>query len=465
MSTHIDTIAAVSTPPGKGGVAIIRISGIDALTVAEKVFKTASGKRITDYQKRTQIYGYITDGDFTVDDGMLTHFPAPNSYTGETVVEISCHGGILVTRRVLECVLASGARYADAGEFTRRAFINGKLTLTEAEAIGTLLEAKSEEQIKLSATASRERLTERIDGIRERLTGLLSSMYARIDYPEEDLGDFTDKELEDSLEEISKDTEQLLSTYKTGRAINEGITAVICGKPNVGKSTLYNMLVGDDAAIVTDIAGTTRDIIERTVPLGRVILRLLDTAGIRDTASDAVERIGIARTREAIRSAGLIIAVFDLSRRADEEDEALIEEIKKTNAAKIAIYNKNDLEICHLFDKTLTKGIFDREITASAIKDCAETHSELAKAVDTLFTDERLVTGNDAIVATARQHAALKRALEGIKLAKEGIRQGIAQDAVSTDAELALGAISEVDGKAVTDAVVSDIFKKFCVGK
>jgi tRNA modification GTPase len=202
MSTHIDTIAAVSTPPGKGGVAIIRLSGDDTYDIVAKVFRPISGKDIAAYPNRTQIYGYITDGDEAIDDGMLTFFKAPHSYTGEDVAEISCHGGVLVTRQVLEAVLSAGARYAEGGEFTRRAFVNGKLTLTEAEAIGALLEAKSVEQIKLSSGSSRAKLNEKIDSIRGEITGLLSSMYARIDYPEEDLGDFTDSELHAALTKI-----------------------------------------------------------------------------------------------------------------------------------------------------------------------------------------------------------------------------------------------------------------------
>ena len=257
-----NVIAAISTPPGKGGVAVIRISGDGAFEIAEKIFLPISNKKISDYPPRTQIYGYVIYNEEKIDDGMLTLFPAPRSYTGEDTVEISCHGGMLITRTVLEAVLSAGAVPAEAGEFTRRAFINGKLSLSEAEAIGTLLEASSYEQIKLSSSPARTKLNEAISSVRNGLISLMSSIYARIDYPDEDLGEFSDEESKNALIRIRSELDRLIATYRTGRAINEGISTVICGKPNVGKSTLYNLLIGEDAAIVTDIAGTTRDILE-----------------------------------------------------------------------------------------------------------------------------------------------------------------------------------------------------------
>ena len=296
-----NVIAQVSTPPGKGGVAVIRMSGAGAFKIAEKVFLPISKKQIADYPARTQIYGYIIYNEERVDDGMLTLFPAPHSYTGEDTVEISCHGGILVTRTVLEALFAAGAVSAEAGEFTRRAFINGKLSLSEAEAIGTLLEATSREQIRLSASPARKKLTEAINSIRDGLVSLMSSIYARIDYPDEDLGEFSDNETVEELTKIRTELVRLINTYKTGRAINEGISTVICGKPNVGKSTLYNLLAGEDAAIVTDVAGTTRDILERTVSLGRVTLKITDTAGVRSGEDiDKVEKIGIGKSKDRI---------------------------------------------------------------------------------------------------------------------------------------------------------------------
>jgi tRNA modification GTPase len=244
MNNLTQVIAAVSTPPGKGGVAIIRMSGYGAFEIAERVFHPISGKSFSEAKARMQVYGHIVSEGEIVDDVLATRFPAQNSYTGEDTVEIGCHGGILVTRCVLEALLRAGARLAEAGEFTRRAFINGRLSLTEAEAISDLLEAQSTEQLKLSGSKARRRLGERISSIRQSLVGLMSSVYARIDYPDEDLGDFTDGELRVSLYNIKEDCESLLASYRTGRAISEGVKTVICGKPNVGKSSLYNLLLG-----------------------------------------------------------------------------------------------------------------------------------------------------------------------------------------------------------------------------
>ena len=463
-----NVIAAISTPPGKGGVAVIRMSGKGAFEIAERVFVPISGKKISDYPARTQIYGYIIYNDEKIDDGMLTLFPAPRSYTGEDTVEISCHGGILVTRTVLEALLTAGAVPAEAGEFTCRAFINGKLSLSEAEAIGTLLEATGKEQIKLSSGPARAKLNAAIDEITNSLTSLMSSIYARIDYPDEDLGEFTDEESLQTLIAIRKKLQRLIDTYRTGRAINEGISTVICGKPNVGKSTLYNLLIGEDAAIVTDVAGTTRDILERTVPLGRVTLRITDTAGVRSGDEvGTVEKIGIGRSKDKILSCELILAVFDLSREMDESDRELIEEISKAQGYKICVFNKCDLVgDAPVFDTALLpKDIFGQTVYISADQDNAGTLKTLAELINRLFTDEKISSGHDAIVSSARQHSALIRARELIDAAIDAYSMGLPADASSFEVEMALASISEIDGRAVAENVVNDIFSKFCVGK
>ena len=464
MNSLTQVIAAVSTPPGKGGVAIIRMSGDGAFEIAEKAFKPISGKNISDYPTRTQIYGHIIYNEEKIDDVLLTRFPAPHSYTGEDTVEIGCHGGILVTRTVLETLLAYGARAAEAGEFTRRAFINGRLTLTEAEAISDLLEAKSRDQMRLSSDTARARLSERIGEIRQSLVELMSSIYARIDYPDEDLGDFTDEEVFDRLNGIYGKIDSLLTTYRTGRAITEGVRTVICGKPNVGKSTLYNILAGEDAAIVTDIEGTTRDVLERTVPLGRVMLRIADTAGIRsDESADVIERIGIEKSRDFIEKSELLFVIFDVSQEFDEKDALILREVDKSSAVKIAILNKADKE--RKFDESRLSGLFEHTLTASAKDGDEELIGALTRLCDSLFTDERIVIGEDAIISSARQHAALIRARDFVSVAIEDMSAGFPQDAVSTDIERALGGISELDGRAVSEEIVSDIFSKFCVGK
>ena len=494
MATCFDTVAAISTPPGKGGVALIRISGAEADKVASRVFVPASGKPYSEIKPRFATYGYVVNAECgtqnveygaskasfnitgekdsakskslqaeMIDDVLLTRFPAPNSFTGEDVVEICCHGGVLVTRCVLEEILRAGARAAEAGEFTRRAFISGKLSLTEAEAVGTLLEASSREQIRLSSEPSRRALSDKVSEIRKALVSIMSSVYARIDYPDEDLGDYDDDELAKELSAIRSKLAALASTYRTGRAITEGITTVIAGKPNVGKSSLYNLLVGEDAAIVTDIAGTTRDVLERCVPIGKVMLRLYDTAGIRDDEkADAVEKIGIRKSRESMEKCKLLFAVFDNSREFDSEDEALLSEISKLESEKIAIINKSDLT--EKFDRTKLDGIFSHVIFTTTANE-ATTVSALREAVEELFTDGSISVGRDAIVFSARQHAAITAALDSLGAAEEDLSLGFAQDAVSGHIERAIGAIGELDGRQVGEEIVADIFSKFCVGK
>ena len=463
---HGNVIAAISTPPGKGGVAVIRVSGDGATDIAERVFFPISGKSIESYPDRTQIYGYIKYNNEYIDDGMLTVFRGPRSYTGEDTVEISCHGGILITATVLEALFAAGAVPAEAGEFTRRAFINGKLSLSEAEAIGTLLEASTHEQIRLSASDSRARLNEATEAIRYDITDVMSSIYARIDYPDEDLGEFTDLECRERLLSIKEKVKSLMDTYRTGHAINEGISAVICGKPNVGKSTLYNLIVGEDAAIVTDIAGTTRDVLEKTVSLGRVLIKIADTAGLRqNNAVDVVEKIGIERTVGRIASAELILAMFDLSRPFDDEDRELIEQLSVSHAHKICILNKHDTGTVS-FDRSLVQtGVFDEIIEISARDMEDDARGRLTELINRLFTDEKIACGHEAIVSSARQHAALLRAYGFINTAIDAYDIGLPADAASSDIEMALGAIAELDGRGVTESVVTDIFAKFCVGK
>ena len=462
MNNFTSVIAAVSTPPGKGGVAIIRISGDGALDIAASVFRPKSNKDFRLAAPRMQIRGDIFYGNELIDDGMATYFKSPASYTGEDTVEIACHGGVLVTNTVLEAIFAAGAHPAEPGEFTRRAFINGKLSLIEAEAIGNLLEAESREQIKLTSSKSREALAQKIAEIRDSLTSVLSSIYARIDYPDEDLGDFSDRETVKILKDTAKRIERLIATYQTGKAISEGVRTVICGKPNVGKSSIYNLLLGRDAAIVTDIEGTTRDVLSEKIPLGRVMLNLSDTAGVRNSTLDPIEKIGIERSRKKINDAELILAVFDLSREFTDEDAEFVSRLSSIPAAKIAVLNKCDLK--ESFDSSRLTGIFDAYIKISAENGAEEAICDLADIITSLFTDEKISIGNEAVISTARQNAELTRSLELINSAISAYNEGFSADAASSDIERALGAIAELDGRAVSEEVVKDIFAKFCVG-
>jgi len=453
------TIAAISTPPGKGGVAVIRISGPDASAVADRMFLPRNGQPLSAARARMQIFGDILLDGEPIDDGLAARFVAPYSYTGEDTVEISCHGGFLITKMVLSAAFAAGAEPAAAGEFTRRAFLNGKLSLTDAEAIGNLLEASSAAAVKLASAKSRDKLSAAMDGIRADAVSLMGSLFARIDYPDEDLGDFSDAESISLLRSLLGRLDALIESYRTGRAVNEGIATVICGKPNAGKSTLYNLLLGEDAAIVTDIAGTTRDVLERTVPLGQVLLRLSDTAGIRETA-DPVERIGVEKTQARMKEAELVLAVFDTARPLTEEDTALLDTLDTLSTSKIAILNKSDL--APAWDASEIEKRIPRTLSLSAK---GGDGASLRKEVEALFTNGDLTVGEDAIVSSARQHAGLLTAREHLSLALDAYLSGLPTDAAASDIERAIAALGELCGKSVSEAIVSDIFSRFCVGK
>ncbi len=453
------TVTAISTPPGKGGVALIRTSGPDAVSIVSRCFFPRSGKDFSATPSRTVVYGdVIRDGE-RIDDATAVIFRAPHSYTGEDTVEITCHGGVLVTRAVLETLLLAGASAAPAGEFTRRAFLSGKLTLTDAEAIGTLLDAKNYAQIRLCAADARDRLSRRLSDVHDRLLTLVSETYAKIDFPDEELADLSPSELTERLNAIAADLDALLSTYKTGHAISEGIKTVIVGRPNVGKSSLYNLLCGDDYAIVTELEGTTRDVLERTATAGRVTLSLADTAGLRDT-DDPVEKIGVERARAHMQNAELILAVFDGSQPLTDEDAALIAELKQTDIPTVILLNKSDLRL--LPEVRAAFDAFTHVLSLSAKDGSADVLNAL---IESLFIDGDISVNDTAIVTSARQFAALTHARAALSDSLTAFASGLPVDIASSDLEIALGALSELDGRAVSEEIVSGIFSKFCVGK
>lgn len=456
MSELTSTIAAISTPPGKGGVAVIRLSGPLAFEIAGHVFRPR-GKRRPEEAPRTAVYGDFMESGTVVDDGLATAFPAPCSYTGEDTVELSCHGGILITRTILEALFVAGAVPAAPGEFTRRAYLSGRLGLSEAEAIATLLDAKSAAQVHLSAT--RSLLSERIAALFGELLTLVSAEEALIDFPEEDLSEMTEEELSRRLDAISAEIAELCRTYRTGRAVTEGVATAIVGRPNVGKSSLYNLLLGEEAAIVSEVEGTTRDILEKTVPLGRVLLRLFDTAGIRES-SDPIERIGVERARAAIGRADLVLAVFDAAEPLTEDDRALMSELSAVSVPRIAILNKADLP-----ERIEREEIAAHFPTVLSLSARGGSVGPLVRAIDTIFTDGELVIGEDAIVSSARQYAALCRAHEALDRARQAMMVGLPTDMVLFELTEALSALGEVDGRTVSEAVVDEIFRHFCVGK
>ena len=456
-----DTIAAISTPKGKGGVAVIRISGERAIEIGERIFSV----KLSSLEANRAVYGhiYLPNADGTrerIDDGIATVFRAPASFTGEDTVELSCHGGVLVTQSVLAAAFAAGARGATAGEFTRRAFINGKLGLDSAESLASLLEAKSFNQMKLASSGMRGRLGEKCDAIYERLRDVCADLRAGIDFPEEDLTLMSDEELRASLVSSLENAREISKTYKTGRAIAEGIPTVICGRTNSGKSSLYNLLLGQNAAIVTDVEGTTRDVLRDTVEVGGVTLNLADTAGLRET-DDPVERIGIERAYEELERSELILAVIDSSADATESDVEYFEKIKSFPAYKIALLNKCDLAL-NASSQKLAEG-FDVTVTLSA--KTGEGKAELEKIISDAFLDGALDIENDAVVVNERQYGALINAAERLATALEVLDAGYETELVCSDVESAMEALASLTGRAVSEDIVGSIFSKFCVGK
>ena len=459
MNVFDSTVAAISTPFGKGGIAVIRISGDDAVKIAQKVFVPRNKKPLSECEKNV-VFGDIYSEGKIIDTGIATVFYAPHSYTGENTVEISCHGGILLTKTVLESVLASGAQMAGPGEFTRRAFTNGKISLSAAEAVGLAIEAQTDEQLKLAAASSRGVLSKECGKIAEMLKSLISSVYAYIDFPDEDLTDVSTDEMIKKVSEIEDALFKLRSSYKSGHAIGEGIDTVIIGKPNVGKSTLLNLLCRDDVAIVTDIPGTTRDVISKNIPLGRVLIKISDTAGIHKT-EDAVEKIGIERAVGTLMKAELVLAVFDNSKPFDDDDIALCKSLDGISAQKIAFINKCDLD--KKFDKSKIESHFSDIVEISA-KD-GQSFEKIKDIIEGKYIAGEIDYDTVAVLSSARQNKAVITAHECVVRAKETLLSGLTQDIAGMDLESALSSVCEIDGREVSNDIVSDIFSKFCVGK
>ena len=459
----LDTIAAISTPYGKGGIAVLRISGDRAVEIAGQVFQPASGKALSDVAHSTAVYGRISDatnGGRQIDDGIATCFYAPRSFTGEDTVEISCHGGVLITQRVLSSILAAGARAAMPGEFTKRAFINGKMTLTGAEGLGDLLEATTDEQISLARSNMKGTLSDAGKKIYGSLADVLAAIFAHIDYPDEDLAEISLDEMLSIANRAMADLKKLARTYSTGRAVAEGIPTVILGRTNAGKSSLYNRIVGRDAAIVTDIEGTTRDVLTETAKLGRVILRLSDTAGLRESG-DTVEMIGIDRAKRVAEDAELIIAVFDGSREPDSDDEGFISYLASLSGTKIAVVNKSDVGYCEKYDGILK----NMDVVCRLSAESGEGFDSLASAIEKKYIDGQLDTGKDAIISNARQMAAVSSAISALEGAICAIESSLPLEICCAEVENALSALGELDGRTVSEDVVSRIFANFCVGK
>lgn len=446
------TIAAVATPPGVGGIGVVRISGPDAKLVADRVFCAKSGRTIKDSKGYTALFGRVAFGGEIIDEAVALVFCAPKSYTGEDVVELSVHGGTAVVKKVLRAVLQAGAEAAAGGEFTKRAYLNGKLSLTDAELVINVINASGERALRQAMSARDGALYKRIDKVKIMLTRLAAEIGADADYPEEELEGIDLDNLSQRLETVERELSAMLTEYDTGRLVREGIDTAIVGRPNVGKSTLMNMLAGCDRSIVTPIAGTTRDVVEETVMLGDVMLRLSDTAGIHDTR-DQIEKIGVERSRKKLDSAQLVLAVCDGSEPLKREDRELLELCRLKDA--VIVVNKTDLMRAEYIDELMTYELPVVEISAAT----GEGMEELAAAIEKVTGISELAP-DTAVLQNERQRAGIERALQKVTLAKSAMR-----DICGVLVAEAVEQLQGVTGEDVTALVADEIFKNFCVGK
>ncbi|MGN0562850.1 MAG: tRNA uridine-5-carboxymethylaminomethyl(34) synthesis GTPase MnmE [Candidatus Fimenecus sp.] len=453
----MSTIAAIATGQAAGGIGIVRISGENALFVADRIFKTVSGLKLNMLSGYKAAFGTVFLDEKPLDEAIATVFRAPKSYTGEDVVEISCHGGLYVTKQVLRAALQNGAVPAEAGEFTKRAFLNGKLDLAKAEAVMQLISAQGEQARAASFNTLEGALSREIAAVSADLKAVSASLAAWVDYPDEEIEDLSDDTIAHSIDKAIRALQALLARFDSGKVILNGVDTAIVGKPNVGKSTLMNVLVGAEKSIVTDIAGTTRDIVEETVTVGDVILRLSDTAGLRDTA-DTVERIGVERARKRIENAALVLALFDNSVPLTAEDEDLFSLCKGKKA--IAVVNKTDLESA--WDIKLLDTVFNKAVYISAKENTGVENLEkaIAEVLGTADFDSSAAT-----LMNERQHACCLAALESLAEAKTAQDSGLTRDAVNVSLDAAIESLDALTGEKATESVVNEIFSQFCVGK
>ena len=453
----MSTIAAISTPNAVGGIAVIRISGEEALSVAEKIFSPYGSKKVAEMEGYTCAYGIAHDGDERIDDCILTVFRAPHSYTGEDIAELSCHGGLYVTKKILRAALKNGAVNAEGGEFTKRAYLNGKLDLTQAEAVMDIISAKGERELKMAESLREGAAFKKAKLCSDKLMKILGDLAAWADYPEEDIPEVRPEVLAEELKSVRAELLSLIKNYDSGRILREGIATAIIGRPNVGKSTLFNCLSGCERSIVTEIAGTTRDIIEESVRIGDITLRLSDTAGIHET-DDIIEGIGVEMAEKMISSSELVIAVFDGSCPLTEDDLYLINKINKNKT--VAVINKND--VGRQLDTSLLEDKVQHIVYLSAKENTGV--DELYDKIQSIFKLNE-ADFDTATAANERQKKCIDNALEGIESAISSLEIGEMLDAVNILIDEAEQSLLMLTGEKITDAVVDEVFSRFCVGK
>lgn len=453
----MSTIAAISTAQGQGGIGVIRVSGEQAFTIVDKIFKSVSGKKIMDIKGYTALFGHIYNNEEVLDEAVVLKYVAPKSFTGENVVEISCHGGMYITKEVLNAVIMAGASLAEPGEFTKRAYLNGKMDLTEAESVMDIISAKSKSAARAALFVKDGALFKKSQQVKQLLLDKAAHLSAWADYPEEDIPEVSEDSIMEAIDESISILEKLLSTYDMGQVVKEGIDTVIAGRPNAGKSTLMNLLVGREKSIVTNIAGTTRDVVEDTVLVGNVMLKLSDTAGIRDTDNE-IEKIGVQKTFDKINGAGLVIALFDNNEELNSEDIDLINKIKDMPC--IAVINKIDLE-----DKVDKKYITDN------IENVVYISAKQQDNIDELKNMIEKIAGTEdfdpsaGIIANERQRNAIRNAVNSLYEAKESLAMGMTMDAITVSLQETIDYLLELTGEKAGEEIVDSVFHNFCVGK
>ena len=449
------TIAAISTPSGYGGICIVRISGSDAFPICSRIFRRPENKSFDMQKPGTICYGHIVNQDGVIDEVLVTKLAAPATYTREDIAEINCHGGMTAAKSVLQAVIENGARLAEPGEFTKRAFLSGRIDLSQAEAVSDIITAKTELSGKAAAAQLEGRLSEVISAVKSEIISLLAHLEVTIQYPEYDTEDITAAELSERLTSVRKSIEKILSTFRMGDILREGYKAVIAGKPNVGKSMLLNALIGKDKSIVTEIPGTTRDIVDEYVNLNGIPVKLYDTAGIRDT-SDYVESIGVKRSVAALEQADIVLLVIDASRELDEQDLSLIEKTEGLN--RIFILNKSDLEQ----NRSAADFFSDKEhILISAF-----TAANIDSLIDRLFSAASLnLQTEEAVISNARHRDCLQAALKAAEEASAAADSEIPVDFIETDIRDCLFHLGRITGETADEDIINEIFSKFCLGK
>lgn len=455
-----DTIAAIATAPGEGGIGIIRISGPKSLEVAEEIFFSMSGKKISEYPARTLIFGNIKDGDKKIDEGLVAYMKGPNSYTAEDVIEINCHGGFISVKRILELVLSKDVRLAEAGEFTKRAFLNGRIDLSQAEAVIDVINAKTDKAHEVAENQLDGSLSNRIREFREKVTELLAQVEVAIDYPEEDIEFIAYTTLEEKTRELNKDIKKLYETSESGKIFREGLKTVIVGKPNVGKSSLLNSILGENRAIVTDIPGTTRDVIEEFVNIKGIPLKIVDTAGIRET-DDVVEKIGVEKSMASFDTADLIIMVVDSSSELSEEDREILEKVQGKET--ILLLNKTDLP--QVIDEEEVKKYVNEEniIKISALHN--EGIEDVHDRIEAMVYKGDIKSSSNVIITNSRHKDALYRAMKSAEDAMRAIEDRMPLDFVEVDLKNIWDYLGYINGDTVSEDLLDNIFHNFCIGK